>query len=261
MRQRLRIERPDVPVQELVVDRRVTAGGSNADAVHLPGLPPAAVRLEPGPAGIVVTAETSAVRAAGKPLAPGARRLLRGGEAAELHGTVLTVLAASRAELTRAAASGLLAEAAAGEAPLAGPHLVVLTGPAAGRRFPLGAEETVGRGRGASIRLPDAEASRRHARIRVARGEATVEDLGSKNGLRLNGVRVDRRPAPLHPGDEIALGETALAFEDPFGRAGHAGRPPAAASPEARGRPRLPAPHAAAAALLALAAALVLAAS
>jgi hypothetical protein len=264
MRHRVSIQRPEGPVEERAIDRLSTAGGSHADDIHLPDAPAASLRLEPRPAGLVVTAETAGVRAGGRPVAPGARRLVRGGEAVELHGTVLTLLAPTRPELTRAAAAGLLAEAAAGEAPLAGAHLVVLTGAAAGHRFPLGPDETVGRGRGASIRLPDAEASRRHARIRLCAGGATIEDLGSRNGLRVNGVRVDRRPSPLRAGDEIAVGETALAFEDPFGPAAapsEAGRGAPGAAPRARGRAGLPRSHAAAAALLVLAATLLLAAS
>jgi hypothetical protein len=256
----LSVEPPGLPAQEVTLDRAATAGGSNADVVHLPGAPPSALRLAPGPAGVVVTADTVGVRAVGRPLAPGGRRLVRGGETVELHGTVLSVLAASRTEDTRAAASGLVAEAAAGEVPLAGPHLVVLTGTAAGRRFPVGREETIGRGRGASIRLPDAEASRRHARVRIAGGAATIEDLGSSNGLRVNGVPVDRRAAPLRAGDEIVLGGTALAFEDPFARAESSGER-AQDPPATRRRPGIPTPHAAAATLLAVAAALVLAGS
>ncbi len=81
--------------------------------------------------------------------------------------------------------------------------------------------------------------------------------------MRVNGVKVDRRPYPLRPGDEIALGDTRLCLEDPW----PADPEPAAARPEraaprARRRgARIP-PAFAAALLLALsAAALAVAAS
>jgi DNA-binding winged helix-turn-helix (wHTH) protein len=53
--------------------------------------------------------------------------------------------------------------------------------------------------------------SRRHARIVVAGGSAVLEDLGSKNGTRLKGVRLTA-PVPLADGDEIWLGEVPLTF-------------------------------------------------
>jgi pSer/pThr/pTyr-binding forkhead associated (FHA) protein len=46
--------------------------------------------------------------------------------------------------------------------------------------------------------------SRRHARIVVTEGTAVLEDLGSKNGTHLNGVRLTA-PVTLADGDEIWL--------------------------------------------------------
>jgi len=53
--------------------------------------------------------------------------------------------------------------------------------------------------------------SRRHARIVVAGGSAVLEDLGSKNGTHLKGVRLTA-PVPLADGDEIWLGQVPLTF-------------------------------------------------
>ena len=53
--------------------------------------------------------------------------------------------------------------------------------------------------------------SRRHARILVADGKATLEDLGSKNGTFLRGKRLTS-PAPLSDGDEILLGRVRMTF-------------------------------------------------
>jgi hypothetical protein len=47
--------------------------------------------------------------------------------------------------------------------------------------------------------------SRRHARITVAAGAATIEDLDSTNGTHLKGIRICA-PTRLEPGDELAFG-------------------------------------------------------
>jgi len=53
--------------------------------------------------------------------------------------------------------------------------------------------------------------SRRHARILVSGGQATLEDLGSKNGTFLRGKRLTS-PAPISDGDEILLGHVHMTF-------------------------------------------------
>jgi DNA-binding winged helix-turn-helix (wHTH) protein len=53
--------------------------------------------------------------------------------------------------------------------------------------------------------------SRRHARIVVTDGKATLEDLGSKNGTFLRGKRLTS-PASLSDSDEILLGRVHLTF-------------------------------------------------
>jgi hypothetical protein len=183
-----------------------TAGGSAVDPVRLPGLPPTALRLEPCAAGVVLTPTVTGLRVGRHPVLPGRRRLLRPGERARL-GAVAIGIDGSSPQGTRAAAGALLVGPAQ-----AGLSLLVLSGPAAGARVLLHTAVVLGRGRGAGLRLPDAQVSRRHARVSSRAGRAVVEDLGSKNGIRVNGVRVDRRPVELGWGDELALGETALAL-------------------------------------------------
>jgi DNA-binding winged helix-turn-helix (wHTH) protein len=51
--------------------------------------------------------------------------------------------------------------------------------------------------------------SRRHARIRIEGGRATLEDLGSKNGTYWRGQRISA-PILLSDGDEIRLGKVSL---------------------------------------------------
>jgi DNA-binding winged helix-turn-helix (wHTH) protein len=79
-------------------------------------------------------------------------------------------------------------------------------------------ENLLGRNEGAAINLDAASVSRRHARIMVEGLRATLEDLGSKNGTRLNGERV-RGPRELHDGDAVRVGEVQLLFRSlPFDR-------------------------------------------
>jgi pSer/pThr/pTyr-binding forkhead associated (FHA) protein len=51
--------------------------------------------------------------------------------------------------------------------------------------------------------------SRRHARILVEGGRATLEDLGSKNGTFVRGERISA-PTPLIHGDVIRLGRVSM---------------------------------------------------
>ena len=81
-----------------------------------------------------------------------------------------------------------------------------------GRRNVLsGNRVVVGRSREADIVLQDPNASRRHAELRREEGGWQVVDLGSTNGIKVNGRRVDHHP--LRPGDQITIGVTDLTFE------------------------------------------------
>lgn len=81
----------------------------------------------------------------------------------------------------------------------------------------------IGRNRSCHIPIDDSLASRRHALIAVdAAGSAIIRDLGSINGVFLNGVRIGTADEPLKPGDHIAVAnkviEVGLASELPPGR-------------------------------------------
>src|SRR5277367_3072066 len=69
----------------------------------------------------------------------------------------------------------------------------------------------IGRGVDCQLSLDDAMVSRPHAALRVYAGSATIEDLGSRNGVFLNGVRIDKSE-PLHDGDQIRIGSHDLSF-------------------------------------------------
>ncbi|GAC1347110.1 MAG: hypothetical protein NVSMB23_25870 [Myxococcales bacterium] len=90
-------------------------------------------------------------------------------------------------------------------------RLTVRTGAAAGRSYPVaGSELRLGSGPGAAVRLLDAAVSGNHAAIRAAGGGFEIEDLGSRNGVLVNGRRTGR--CALRDGDVITLGTTELGF-------------------------------------------------
>jgi hypothetical protein len=68
----------------------------------------------------------------------------------------------------------------------------------------------IGRSRDCDIQLNDANASRRHAELRQEGASYWVVDLGSTNGIEVNGKRVKR--AKLHDGDAITIGSTEVTF-------------------------------------------------
>jgi pSer/pThr/pTyr-binding forkhead associated (FHA) protein len=81
-----------------------------------------------------------------------------------------------------------------------------------GRRVPLRVGENIlGRETEGGLRLDSPTVSRRHARIVVAGGGATLEDLGSKNGTLLGGKPVSNA-VPLNDGDVIRTGSVVLRF-------------------------------------------------
>jgi hypothetical protein len=68
----------------------------------------------------------------------------------------------------------------------------------------------IGRSRDCDIQLNDANASRRHAELRQEGASYWIVDLGSTNGMEVNGKRVKR--AKLSDGDTITIGSTELIF-------------------------------------------------
>ncbi|GLH68495.1 hypothetical protein GETHPA_00280 [Geothrix rubra] len=71
---------------------------------------------------------------------------------------------------------------------------------------------TFGRGSGNDIVIPDRSLSRNHAALECHDGAAVLLDLGSRNGSRVNGERV-QGPRPVQAGDEIRLGRVRLRLE------------------------------------------------
>jgi FHA domain len=76
--------------------------------------------------------------------------------------------------------------------------------PVQGAERPVESGTTIGR-EGCDITLVDPDVSRRHAAIRIAASEVTIEDLGSTNGTLVNGERITE-PRTLRDGDEVRIG-------------------------------------------------------
>lgn len=87
--------------------------------------------------------------------------------------------------------------------------LSILLGPDEGHSCKVVDECIVGRGSNATFRLTDRGVSRAHARIRrSADGRFTIEDLGSRNGIQVNGKNVS--VGALEPGDRVQIGPRCL---------------------------------------------------
>ena len=63
----------------------------------------------------------------------------------------------------------------------------------------------IGRSSRNAIHLPDPSVSREHAQVALAEGRYMLSDLGSRNGVRVNGLRIET-PTPLAPGDRVEIG-------------------------------------------------------
>lgn len=76
---------------------------------------------------------------------------------------------------------------------------------------PLG-QFVIGRSADCQLALDDPLVSRRHALLTVRLDHVTVEDLGSRNGVSVNGVKIDG-PRQLAHGDHITIGGQEMVLE------------------------------------------------
>lgn len=91
------------------------------------------------------------------------------------------------------------------------PQREVVTLTVAGRAQEITAPKVVlGRSREADLRIADVNVSRRHAEVRQEGAGYWIVDLGSTNGVEVNGKRVER--ARLRDGDRILIGSTEVVF-------------------------------------------------
>ncbi len=101
------------------------------------------------------------------------------------------------------------------------PYLRLMNGPKEGERIQIAAahEYIVGRDDTADIQLTDDLVSRRHAKIRRDWAGVSVEDLESRNGVRVNRRRLKRingkLALTLKDRDEVQIGNAKFLFIDP----------------------------------------------
>ena len=100
--------------------------------------------------------------------------------------------------------------AAPGAAPTQGMGVALELVDQAGQQIPLPDQAVIGRMPGCDVQLDDPSVSRRHARVSRASNGWLIEDLGSTNGIMVNGASVDREY--LTGGEDIELGNVRLRF-------------------------------------------------
>jgi hypothetical protein len=91
--------------------------------------------------------------------------------------------------------------------------ITFLSGPKQGKTLDLdGPVTTIGTAPGSTVTLNDAGVSRKHAGIRKTDGGFELADLGSTNGVYVNGEKVAKRKLQL--GDVIRVGTTEMVFKN-----------------------------------------------
>ncbi|MGH3266993.1 MAG: FtsK/SpoIIIE domain-containing protein, partial [Trebonia sp.] len=118
------------------------------------------------------------------------------------------VLTPPRRELTRI-----------GEAPMV--ELSIVGGPNTSAQWTLGAGRyEIGRDAAADVRIADPSLSRRHGVLVVSEGETTITDVGSSNGIAIDGERLGvNAPRRLTAADTVELGRSLVTVR-PVGDAG-----------------------------------------
>lgn len=94
-------------------------------------------------------------------------------------------------------------------------RFVMLSEPSPGAEFALPPDRTARLGRSEDVDCPinHRSVSREHAEVLVENGVYTLRDLGSANGVTVNGVQVKERP--LKAGDVVELGQVAFRYVEP----------------------------------------------
>jgi Protein of unknown function (DUF3662)/FHA domain len=90
------------------------------------------------------------------------------------------------------------------------PRMIVAVGEEESAYFLSHPVTVIGRAADCDIRVDDPGVSRRHAEIRYAEGNVELVDLGSTNGVSVNGVPTPR--ATLRDGDRVDVAATTLIF-------------------------------------------------
>lgn len=157
----------------------------------------------------------------GHKLPKGEKRLLRNGDVIAIAAYDLTferVVASGKkgSEPSGEVAREVVKDVMRGLGPGKGkPYFRVMNGPKEGQRIeiPDAKELVFGRDEGVDVLLNDDLISRRHAKVRRDWSGTHVEDLESRNGIRVNKKKVTKRT--LKDRDELEIGGIRLLYLDP----------------------------------------------
>ena len=204
---------------------RITLGRSVGADVRLPHATVseqhAVVRLESEGYVLVDGESTNGTRVNGDKVVPGRKKKLHDGDRIDIgvysilfegaRPSVETITAERTAELARR-----LFRASQRGSQVGGARLVMLGGAQVGKSIAVPeppAKLVLGRAETCQIVLNDPDVSREHAEVSRDLDGVTVKNLGSKNGVIVQGHNVQQRR--LRDGDEIVLGKSRLLFEEP----------------------------------------------
>jgi len=157
----------------------------------------------------------------GKSLPKGEKRLLRNGDVIAIAQFDVTFdriadkPQGGTSEKTSFVARQVVRDAMRGLGKGEDPYLRVMNGPREGEHIPIAdaQELVIGRDDGADIVFDDDLVSRKHVKVRRDWSGIHVEDLGSRNGIKVNKKRVSRKT--LKDQDELEVGGVRLLFLDP----------------------------------------------
>jgi pSer/pThr/pTyr-binding forkhead associated (FHA) protein len=159
----------------------------------------------------------------GKPLPKGEKHRLRNGDVIAIaqfdvtftHVADLPMDGGGRSDKTSFVARSLVKDAVRGIKSGEGPYFRVMNGPREGERIELSdaQELVIGRDETADVIFKDDLVSRRHVKIRRDWAGTHVEDLGSRNGIKVNKKKINRKT--LKDSDELEVGNIRLLYVDP----------------------------------------------
>ncbi|HEY3452888.1 MAG TPA: FHA domain-containing protein [Myxococcales bacterium] len=167
------------------------------------------------------TGSSFGTRINGSALPAGEKRLLKNGDTVAIGPYDVTFdriadCAVKDDEKTSFVAKRIVKDALRGLATAGTPYLRVMNGPLEGKRYEIGDAQELVIGREDDVQVildNDDLVSRRHAKIRRDWSGTAIEDLGSRNGIRVNRKKV--ATSPLKDRDEVEVGSTRFLFLDP----------------------------------------------
>ncbi len=232
----VRVELPDKPPREFTCDFRqpvISMGREPTNDVQIPlttvSRNHARIFFERGDYFLEDLGSTHGTLHNGKKVDKGEKRLLRDGDSIKVVSfsivfktTAGTILDRQPGEKTEQLARRMVQEvlSSLGGSKMDPPALRVMTGVDEGKRYEFSddaQEITIGRSPECDVALDDANVSRRHCLIKRNWHGFTAQDLGSKNGVVVNG-KVIQGVQLIKDGDEVQIGGVKLSFIDPASR-------------------------------------------